>query len=166
MKKPSSLHDLLMTELKDLYHSEQQLLKSLPRMMRQAQSEKLAQTMKKWNSTIELHINRMEDIFEAMDMPARGKKCDAMMGLLSENKELMEEYADSPISDAALISSVRKISHYEMASYSTAHALAEALDMHQVASLLHETHMEEKQMDQAFLEIAKNEVLMESMASR
>jgi Uncharacterized protein conserved in bacteria len=142
----SSLHtlqDLLAEELKDLYNAEKQLLKALPKMARAASNEELKQGFLDHLEETKGHVERLEQIFEALKMPARGKTCHAMEGLIEEGSEAIEAKAPDAIRDAQLIGSAQRIEHYEIAAYGTARAFAEALGESRVADLLQQTLDEE-----------------------
>jgi ferritin-like metal-binding protein YciE len=57
-----------------------------------------------------------------------------------------------------MIAAAQKVEHYEIASYGSARALAEALGHQEVAQLLEQTLNEEKQADQKLNEIALSDV--------
>jgi ferritin-like metal-binding protein YciE len=135
-----SVNDLLLDELRDIYHAEKQLVKALPKMAKKAKSDKLRQAIDK------------------LDARTRGKRCEAMEGLVEEAQEVMEEITTPEVLDAALIAAAQKVEHYEIASYGSARALAEALGHNEVAQLLEQTLDEEKQTDQKLNEIALSEV--------
>ena len=59
-----------------------------------------------------------EDL-RALGKPARGKKCDAIEGILDEGKEIMDEYADTPALDAGLLAAAQAVEHYEISRYGT-----------------------------------------------
>ncbi len=96
------LNDLFLDTLKDIYYAEKQIYKSLPKMAKAANSDQLRQAFEKHHQETEGQIERLEQIFELIDKPARGKKCDAIEGILDEGKEIMEEYAGTPALDAGL----------------------------------------------------------------
>ena len=86
------LNDLFLDTLKDIYYAEKQIYKSLPKMAKAAQSDELRAAFEKHEQETEGQIERLEQIFELLGKPARGKKCDAIEGILDEGKEIMEEY--------------------------------------------------------------------------
>ena len=158
MKKESNLHELLIEELRDIYHAEGQLLKALPKMVKAAQSERLKEAFERHLEETEQHVERIERAFEILGEPAKAKKCQAMEGLLEEGKEVMEEHAESPTLDAALICAAQKVEHYEIASYGTVCTWADLLGLNEVSDLLRETLDEEKTTDETLTEIAESEI--------
>ena len=95
------LSSLFLDTLKDIYYAEKQIYKSLPKMAKAAASDELRTAFEKHHDETEGQIERLEKIFEMLDKPARGKKCDAIEGILDEGKEIMKEYADTPRSTPA-----------------------------------------------------------------
>src|SRR6202171_1503262 len=89
--KDKNLNDLFLDTLKDVYYAEKQILKALPKMAKAAQSDKRRAAFEKHHGETEGQVERLEQIFELIDKPARGKPCDAIQGILDEGKETMEE---------------------------------------------------------------------------
>jgi ferritin-like metal-binding protein YciE len=90
--KDKNLNDLFLDTLKDIYFAEKQILKALPKMAKAASSDKLRAAFEKHHGETEGQVERLEQIFELLDKPARSKTCDAIQGILDEGKEIMEEY--------------------------------------------------------------------------
>ena len=149
-----SVNELLIDELQDIYHAEKQLVKALPKMAKNAKSDKLRQAVKHHLEQTKGHVQRLEQVFEKLDTKPRAKKCEAMEGLITEAEELMEEIATPEVLDAAMIAAAQKVEHYEIASYGTLSTLAEELGHTEAARLLEQTLNEEKAADQKLNEIA------------
>jgi ferritin-like metal-binding protein YciE len=153
-----NVQDLLLNELRDLYDAEKQLVKALPKMARAASSEQLRQAIQVHLEENKIQVARLEDVFERLETRTRGKRCEAMRGLVEEASEMMEEIKTPQVLDAALIAGAQKVEHYEIAAYGSARALAEACGHQEVAQLLDDTLEEEKQADQKLNQIALSEV--------
>lgn len=153
-----SVNDLLLEELRDVYHAEKQLVKALPKMAKKAKSDKLRQAIEQHLEETKGQVERLEQAFEKLEVPTRGKRCEAMEGLIAEAEEVMEEITTPEVLDAAMIAAAQKVEHYEIASYGSARALAEALGHREVAQLLEQTLDEEKQADEKLNDIALSEV--------
>lgn len=91
------LNDLFLDTLKDIYFAEKQIYKNLPKMAKAAASDQLRAAFEKHHGETEGQIERLEQIFELLGKPARGKTCDAIQGILEEGKEIMEEYAGTSV---------------------------------------------------------------------
>ena len=150
--------DLLLDELRDIYHAEKQLLKALPKMAKKAHSDKLRQAFEQHLEETQGQVERLEQVFDLLDKPARGKRCEAMAGLVEEANEMIEEIKTPEVLDAALITAAQKVEHYEIASYGSVHALAEALGKTDAAKLLAETLKEEKAADEKLNKLAVSDI--------
>lgn len=156
-----SLNDLLIDELKDLYNAENQITKALPKMAKKATSADLKNAFEEHLKQTENQISRLEQIFKEMDLPVKGKTCDAMKGIIEEAKEIMEEASEDVI-DAAMIAAAQKVEHYEIASYGTVRTYANQLGLDKVASLLQETLNEEAETDEKLTKLAKSHINIEA----
>jgi ferritin-like metal-binding protein YciE len=152
--KAKGLEELFTDTLKDIYFAEKQILRALPKMAKSASSQELSQAFEKHREETEGHVERLEEIFETMKKPARGKTCDAIMGIIEEGKEIMEEYAGDSALDAGLAASAQAVEHYEIARYGTLRTWAEQLGMTEAAQLLDETLQEEIKTDQLLTKLA------------
>ena len=152
--KAKGLEELFTDTLKDIYFAEKQILRALPKMAKSASSQELSQAFEKHREETEGHVERLEEIFETMKKPARGKTCDAIIGIIEEGKEIMEEYAGDSALDAGLAASAQAVEHYEIARYGTLRTWAEQLGMKDVAMILDETLQEEIKTDQLLTKLA------------
>ena len=154
--KVNTLQDLLVVELKDLYNAEQQMVKALPKMAKAAASDELRAAFEEHLEQTKGHVARIEKAFKQLDLPARGKKCAAMEGLITEGKELIEGYEADTVLDAGLIGAAQKVEHYEIAGYGTARTHAELLGHRALADLLEQTLEEEKTTNQKLTHLAES----------
>jgi ferritin-like metal-binding protein YciE len=160
-----TMEEMFNSLLQDVYYAEKQLTRALPKMAKQAEDPKLKKAFSEHLTETEGHIKRLEQAFEMMDKTARGKKCDAMLGIIEEGKEMMDEADDKELLDAGLIAAGQAAEHYEIARYGTLCAWAKAMGKPQVANLLHETLEEEKKADALLTKIAKESVNQHAMAA-
>ena len=151
------LRELFVDELKDLYSAEKQLVSALPKMAKAANSEELKEAFQEHLEQTKGHVQRLEQIFQALGKNPRGKKCAGMEGLIKEGQDAIEEDYEGAVKDAALISAAQRVEHYEIAAYGTAKALAEVLGESDHASKLEETLDEEKETDEQVNEEANTE---------
>ena len=156
------LNELFLDTLKDIYYAEKQIYKSLPKMARAAQSDQLRSAFEKHHGETEGHIERLEQVFDLLGKPARGKKCDAIEGILDEGKEVMEEYEETSALDAGLLAAAQAVEHYEISRYGTLKAWAGKLGMKEAVRLLNETLAEEKKTDDTLTKIAVSAVNAEA----
>jgi len=142
-----TLDDLFLDTLKDIYFAEKQILKALPKMARAAQSEEGKQAFLKHKEQTEGQIERLQQVFELIGKPARGKTCEAIQGIIAEAEEIMDEFKGSPALDAGLISSAQAVEHYEIARYGTLKSWAGQLGLEDAVALFDATLQEEKETD-------------------
>ena len=133
------LSDLFVDTLKDIYYAEKQIYKALPKMAKAAASDELRAAFEKHHGETEGQIERLEQIFEMIGKPARGKKCDAIEGIIDEGKEIMDEYENAPALDAGLLAAAQAVEHYEISRYGTLKAWADKLGMKDAVKLLDQT---------------------------
>ena len=108
----------------------------------------------KHHDETEGQVDRLEQIFELLDKPARGKTCDAIMGILDEGKEIMDEYKGCEALDAGLLAAAQAVEHYEISRYGTLKQWAKQLGMKDAVRLLDETLQQEKKTDVALTTLA------------
>jgi ferritin-like metal-binding protein YciE len=152
--KDKDLNDLFLDTLKDIYFAEKQILKALPKMAKAAQSDKLRAAFEKHHGETEGQVERLEQIFELLDVPARGKTCDAIQGILEEGKEIMEEYKNCAALDAGLLAAAQAVEHYEISRYGTLKQWAQQLGMKDAVRLLDQTLQQEKKTDESLTTLA------------
>jgi ferritin-like metal-binding protein YciE len=160
--KLKSLDDLLIHELQDIYHAEGQITKALPRMIKAATHPELQAAFEEHLEQTEGQIERLDQAFKLLGMPAKGKKCEGMAGLIEEGKKMMEEDAEPSVMDAALIAAAQKIEHYEIASYGCVCTYAEMLGYEQVHDLLGQNLEEEETTDERLTMLAENVINLEA----
>ena len=159
-----NLQELFVEELKDIYDAEKQLVKALPKMAKAAQSDKLRAAFEKHHGETEGQVERLEQIFELLDKPARGKTCDAIQGILDEGKEIMDEYKGCEALDAGMLAAAQAVEHYEISRYGTLKQWATQLGMKDAARLLDQTLQEEKKTDASLTTLAEAAVNLAAAA--
>jgi ferritin-like metal-binding protein YciE len=157
-----NLSALFLDTLKDIYYAEKQIYKSLPKMAKAASSDQLRNAFEKHHDETERHIERLEKIFNLLGKPARGRKCDAIEGILDEGEEIMDEYKDAPALDAGLLAAAQAVEHYEISRYGTLKSWADKLSMNEAVKLLDQTLAEEKKTDDTLSKIAVSAVNAEA----
>lgn len=157
-----SLESLFQDELKDIYDAEKQITKALPKMIKKAGADELRTAFEEHLQQTEQQIGRLEEVFEQLGMPARGKKCIGMQNLLKEGAEMMAEVDDEDTRDALMIAAAQKVEHYEIAAYGTLRVWANLLGHAESAALFEETLDEEKETDQRLTAIAESFVNQEA----
>src|SRR6266568_1039047 len=154
--KLDSLQKLFVEQLRDVYNAENQLLKALPKMAKNASSDELRQAFEDHLEATKEHVERLEQVFKDLDEKPKGKTCQGMKGLVEEGSEILEQDGEESVLDAGMIASAQKVEHYEIAAYGTLRTWANLLGKPDVAALMEETLEEEKEADQNLTSIAES----------
>jgi ferritin-like metal-binding protein YciE len=154
--KLDTLKKLYISELRDLYSAENQLLKALPKMAKAASSGELKDAFEKHLKQTKGHVERLEQIFERLDESPKGKICYAMKGLIEEGSKILTEDGEDVILDAGIIVAAQKVEHYEIASYGSVRTFAHLLGKDDAANLLQSTLDEESKTDEILTRLAEN----------
>jgi ferritin-like metal-binding protein YciE len=159
-----TLHEMLVDEIKDLYHAEKQLTKALPKMAKAATHEDLREAFEVHLEETREQITRLEEVFEALGEKVKAKPCPGMAGIIEEGNETMQEDAEGAVMDAALIAAAQRAEHYEIGAYGTCAEWARLLGLDEVVSLLETTLEEEKATDQKLTQLAESEINQAAVA--
>jgi len=156
------LHDLFEDQIKDLYSAENQLIKALPKMAKNATNPQLRTAFERHLEETRNQATRLEQIAQELDFTPKGKKCKGMEGLIEEGKEVMDEFDEDTL-DAGMIGAAQKVEHYEIAAYGTARAHAQLLGYTKAARLLQQTLDEEGRTDKKLSQLAESIVNVEAL---
>jgi ferritin-like metal-binding protein YciE len=154
----STLKDLYIHELKDLFSAEKQIIKALPKMAKAATNPDLKAGFEQHLEETKEHAVRLEKILKSHDQTTRGPKCKGMEGVVAEGAEMIEEEADDEVRDAGLIAAAQRVEHYEMAGYGSARTYAELLGDKAGAKLLQTTLDEEAATDEKLTTLATSAI--------
>jgi len=163
-KEPKMLSDLFHDTLKDVYFAEKKIYASLPKMAKAAQNGNLKAAFEKHHGETEGQITRLENVFAEIDEKPQAKTCDAIMGILDEGKEIMDEYKGSPALDAGLLAAAQAVEHYEISRYGTLRTWAQELGHAKAVKLLQATLDEEEATDEVLTELAEEIVNQQAQA--
>jgi ferritin-like metal-binding protein YciE len=154
-KQPKQLDELFHEGLKDIYFAEKKILVALPKMAKASQLDQAKAAFEKHQAETEKHVERLEQIFGMIDKQPHGKQCPAIVGIVEEGQEIMEDYKGSPALDAGLIGAAQAVEHYEIARYGTLRAWAAELGLDDAAKLLDATLAEESKTDKLLSQLAE-----------
>jgi ferritin-like metal-binding protein YciE len=158
----SKLQKLFEDELKDIYWAEKALAKALPKLVKYATSEELKEALENHAEETQMHVQKVEQVFEILGKKAQTKKCEAMEGLVKEAEEIIDSTDEGAMRDAGIISAAQKVEHYEIASYGTLRTFANTLGHDDVVTLLEEILEQEKNADEKLTEIAESTINIEA----
>jgi ferritin-like metal-binding protein YciE len=143
-KDIETMDELLLHGLKDIYYAENQIVKSLPKLIEKATNRDLTKGLQDHLQETKNQIGRLDQVFKKLGQDPQGVKCPAIDGLISEADEVAGEVADKDVLDAAIVGSAQAVEHYEIARYGTLIAWAESLGHDDIIRLLNTNLNEEK----------------------
>jgi ferritin-like metal-binding protein YciE len=155
MAETQTLHDAFIDEIRDAYDAEKQLIKALPKMAKAATSPELKAAFENHLEETRGQVERLEEVFSALEEKVQGKHCDGIEGILEEGDAVMEDEFDELAMDACLIAAGQRAEHYEVAAYGSLVAWARSLGHPEVADLLELTLNEEKAADAKLTALAE-----------
>lgn len=158
MKKIADLNDLMIEQLRDLYHGEKKLEDLLPRMIANAENLELKEVLEAYYKKCEAQIMRIRQVFELLFVQKRGVVCDAMVAMAKQTESLMDRSENTQVRDASLITSLQHIIHYQMAGYGAICTYAQMLDLDNIAEIIHQNLEEAKETDRSLIGLAEREV--------
>jgi len=153
-KDIDTMDDLLLHGLKDIYYAENQIVKSLPKLIDKATNRDLSKGLKDHLEETKNQVARLDQVFKMLGQELQGVKCPAIDRLISEADEIAGAIADKEVLDAAIVGAAQSVEHYEIARYGTLIAWAESLGRDDVTRLLNTNLNEEKAADKKLSTIA------------
>lgn len=154
MNNNETLRDLFVDQLKDLYWAETQSVQVWPKIAAAASDPKLRKALDLHIGQTHRHVERLKLVFDEIGVPAEAETCQAMRGLIAEAQDAILGYDDPTVRDAALVTAVQRMEHYEMAGYGTVRTFADVLGYDSVVELLQQTLDEEGSADHKLTDIA------------
>jgi ferritin-like metal-binding protein YciE len=153
-KDIKTMNDLFLHQLQDIYYTENQLVKALPKMAEKATDKQLKQGFLTHLDESKTHVQRLEQVFQMLGAEPKAVDCPAIDGIIEE----AEEVADKQVLDAALINAAQAAEHYEIARYGSLVAWAKQLGRNDIASVLQKTLEEEKATDKKLTSLAESKI--------
>jgi ferritin-like metal-binding protein YciE len=165
-KDIKSMEDLFLHTLQDVYYAENQIVKSLPKMIEKSTNRELATGLRNHLAETEQQVSRLDQVFKALGQTPTGTDCPAMDGLIKEADNVAGEVDDKKVLDAAIIGSAQAIEHYEISRYGTLIAWAEELGHDNVLRFLKANLKEEKAADKKLNMLAEAKLNRKAAGTR
>jgi ferritin-like metal-binding protein YciE len=153
-KDIETMDDLLLHGLKDIYYAENQIIKSLPKLIEKATNRELTKGLRDHLEETKDQVARLDQVFKKLGQEPQGVKCPAIDGLISEADEIAGEVVDKDVLDAAIVGAAQSVEHYEIARYGTLIAWAESLGYDDIIRLLNTNLNEERAADKKLSTVA------------
>jgi len=157
-KDIKSMDDLFVHNLRDIYYAENQIIEALPSMIDKASDARLKQSFQLHLMETKNQLQRLEQIFNMINVEITSVNCPAIDGIIDEANEVAADIDDKMVLDAALIAAAQTVEHYEIARYGTLVAWAKLLGRPDCANILQQTLNEEKNTDMKLSQLAIGEV--------
>jgi ferritin-like metal-binding protein YciE len=154
-KSIKTMDDLFVHTLQDIYYAENQIVKSLPKMIEKATDPQLKYAFQTHLAETQNQVKRLEEVFRMHGHEPKGATCPAIDGIIKEANEIIGEVEDSEVCDAAMLASAQAVEHYEITRYGTLVAWAKQLGRHDCANVLHQNLEEEKTTDEKLSKLAE-----------
>lgn len=162
-KSAKTMDNLFHDTLKDIYYAEKKILKALPKMAKGANSDQVRMAFEKHRDETEVHVERLEQVFELLGKRPQGKTCPAIDGIIEEGQEILEDYKGAPALDAGLVAAAQAVEHYEITRYGTLKRWANLMGMADAVKLLDQTLQEESKTDQTLTKLADSVANQEAL---
>lgn len=158
--KIHSFEDLFVCLLSDIYAVEKLIVKDMPHLIKKAHSEDLKEGLKAHFTETKEHVKRLDKIFHILNQrPMEISWSGDIKTLFVDTEKFLEENESSPLLDVAMIAMAQRIEHFEITTYGTLRAFADALDYDEVKSILKETLKEEGHADKLLTDLAEGGLL-------
>jgi ferritin-like metal-binding protein YciE len=154
----TTMNDLFLHTLQDIYYAERQIEKALPDMVKKASDAELKKGFQMHLRQTKGQIKRLERSFKKLKEKPKGTKCPAIDGIIDEANEIASDVSDKVVLNAALIAAAQAVEHYEITRYGTLVAWAKALGRSDIARLLSANLKEEKATDKKLNGLAKRKI--------
>jgi len=159
-----TLSQLFIAQLRDLYHAEKQQLQTLPRLHEVATKDGLRAHLDRYLDQTRDQVVRLERVFGLVNEEPQERKCRAMQGLIAETEDTLRDCVSPDVRDAAIVASMQRIQHYQIAGYGTVRTYARMIGEEEASKLLQTTLDEEGEADRTLTELAERDVNSQALA--
>jgi ferritin-like metal-binding protein YciE len=150
----SSLRELYINQLRQMYSAESQITEALPKLIEAATAPELRAALETHLQETRGQVARVEQILNRTEGPVKSKTNKGIDALLTEGNDIVTDASNPAVRDAAIVGAAQKVEHYEIAAYGTLRRYAEILNQSQDVGLLQQTLQEEKHADEVLTIIA------------
>ena len=113
------------------------------------------------------HASRLEMVAQNCGIELTNPTCPVMESMIKSGNKIVSSTDMGPVRDAMLIAAAQKVEHFEMSSYGSLIAMAEACNAPQdCIMMMTKTMNEEKATDQKLTQIAMSGVNMQAPTKR
>lgn len=163
---PMTLRKLFLDRLAVIYDAEIRLVAALQQMAAVATCVRLQEAIVTHLEEKKSHVLTLDSIFSSIGIKANRKTSEATIALLYESHEIIAQFKGFPVINAALIASVQKIEHYEIASYGCLRDWAAVLGHEEVAVMLQKILDQDKATNQTLTDLARSHSNKEALSEK
>lgn len=160
--KMTSLRDLFVHQVQDLWDAETRLLDHWSDLAGSANSVELRSFIEMQHDITRAHVGRLEQICSDLSISANRVTCYGMKGLVDECRTMCKTRGDESTRDAGLICAIQRVLHYEIAGFGCAHSFARRLGFDVAGNLLHECAVDAGDADKRLTSLAESTVNIEA----
>lgn len=144
-----SLEQLFSHELKDMYAEEQEIDSALQSMADCTTDEELHQVFTTHREETQEHIQRLEQVFDALGESAEAEGGQAIAGMVEEHDSFAGSEPTSQIHSEFDAGAAKKVERYEITAYEDLVRMADALELgdETVQNLQDNLNEEQRQFD-------------------
>lgn len=124
-----SMHDLFVFELQGAYHMERQLVEALDEMAMHATNDRISGGFADHRDETERHVDRIEEVFAAIDRPAEARACPIVEALEEERRTVEERVEGQELLNQFYLGAGMKTERIELTTYDSLLTLADRLDL-------------------------------------
>ena len=158
----SSAQELFVHELGEIYDAENRLIEGQQEMVEHATDQDLKSAIQQHLEQTRQHAVNVERVFSDLDQEAHRETNEVAQGLVSEAREGIQEAQSDALRDAAIVSAVIKVEHFEMGSYRSLVTAANLMGQSEIERLLRE-NMQQEEETARIAEQSAEELLSKAM---
>lgn len=154
--KLHSFNDLFLTLLSEIYYVENKIVTEIPKFITKAHAEELKTALRDHLNETKVQVRRLEKIFKEQNLqPLKLEWINSFTAISNRADKFLSENQASPLLDAAIVTMIQQIEHFEIALYGTLVEFADLVENKEVKSLLKESLKEECKADELLTKVAR-----------
>jgi ferritin-like metal-binding protein YciE len=158
----SNAQELFVHELSEVYDAEHRFIEGQQEMAQNATDPDLKGAIQEHLKQTRQHAVNVEQVFTELGQEAQRETNEVAQGLVSEAQEGIQEVQSDALRDAAIVSAVIKVEHFEMGSYRSLITAANLMGQTEIERLLRE-NMQQEEETARIAEQSAEELLSKAM---
>ncbi|MDS0477873.1 DUF892 family protein [Natrinema sp. 1APR25-10V2] len=139
------LRELFVHRLAQQYYVERELVETLDELARRTTNDRMSQRFAEHRDETRTQIQRLEDVFAALDRPAEARDASVLDGLEEDRRELEAEIEDDDLLNMVYLNAGMATERIEMTAYEGLVTIADQLALDPEIEALLEANYEEEQ---------------------